>query len=80
MKIRSLVAEKFMKEKCLGISIIFKCIFSYIPNVGRILVHQVYKSKNIHKDWDNYFSKCPNTTELLPPALALEMLSGLSNK
>ena len=80
MKIGSLVAEKLLKEKGLCISIIFKCIFSYIPNLGRILVHKVRKSKNIHKDRDNYFSKCPNTTQLLPPALALEMLSGLSNK
>ena len=71
MKIRSLVAEKLMKEKCLGISIIFKCIFRYIPNIGRFLVHTLYKYKNIHKDGDNYFSKCPNTTELLSPAFAL---------
>ena len=41
MKIRSLVAEKFMKHKCLGISIIFKGIFRYIPNVGKILVQKV---------------------------------------
>ena len=49
----------------------FKCIFRYIPNIGRFLVHKLYKYKNIHKDRDNYFSKCPNTTELLSPALAL---------
>ena len=67
MKIRTLIAEKLLKQKCLCITIIFKCIFRYIPNLGSFLVHEVQKFKNIHKGWDHYFSKCPNTTDILPP-------------
>ena len=67
MKIRSLVAEKLLKQNYLYISIIFKCIFRYIPNLQGFLVHKVYKYKNIHKVRDNYFSKCPNTMDILPP-------------
>ena len=43
------------------------CIFRYIPNLGSFIVHKLQKSKNIQKVQDNYFSKCPNTTEILPP-------------
>ena len=67
MKIRSLVAEKLLKQDYLYISIIFKCIFRYIPNLQGFLVHKVYQHKNIHKVRDNYFSKCPNTMDILPP-------------
>ena len=67
MSLRSLVAEKLPKQNCLCILIIFKCIFRYIPNLGSFLVHKLQKSKNIHKVQDNYFSKCPNTTNILPP-------------
>ena len=67
MKIRSLVKEKLLKQNCLCMTLIFKCIFRYIPNLGRFLVHKLQKYKNIHKDRDNYFSKCLNTTEILPP-------------
>ena len=57
----------FLQHKQLCAHCAPPCIFRYFPNLGSFIVHKLQKSKNIQKVQDNYFSKCPNTTEILPP-------------
>ena len=80
MKIRSLVTEKLQKQNRLCIITIFKCIFRYYLIIHVFLAHTLHLYKYIHQIYDRYISKWPNHRETLPPAKALELVSGLSNK
>ena len=80
MKIRSLVAEKLLKQKGLCIFIILKCIFRYYLIIHVFLAHQWCEYKNIYMELVLYFFKCPIARKMLPPFLTNWIFSVPSNK
>ena len=80
MKIRSLVAEKLLKQNRLCIFIIFKCIFRYYLIIHVFLAHQWFEYKNIYMELVLYVLKCPITRKMLLPFLTHIVCSCPSNK